>query len=77
MVKLKRIWVVAAFASVMLSCDGNKGSVVYSGHKWDVVRVNDSVLLVVPGLNSSKDAAPVVVKLNGSVKLNGNGDEKE
>ena len=40
-----------------------KEEIVYKGHRWDMVKINDSIYAIVPGLNSGKDAIPVVVNI--------------
>lgn len=39
-------------------------NLIHSGHKWDVVRLNDSIVVCTPGLNASSKLTPVVVNLN-------------
>lgn len=34
---------------------------IYSGHKWDVVKVNDSIVICVPGLNADDECVPKVI----------------
>lgn len=39
-------------------------NVLYSGQKWDVVKVNDSIVVCLPGLNADSELSPVVVNLH-------------
>ena len=39
-------------------------NLLYSGHHWDVVRLNDSTVVCVPGLNASSKSTPVVINLH-------------
>lgn len=39
-------------------------NVLYRGHRWDVVKVNDSTVVCMPGLNGSSKSTPVVINLH-------------
>jgi len=60
---MKRVLFLAVIA-VMASCGEPGGNVVYSGHKWDIVKLNDSTFLAVPGLNAKSDLKPVLLGLD-------------
>lgn len=36
---------------------------LYRGNQWDVIQLNDSIVTLIPGLNGSKEAIPVVVNI--------------
>lgn len=40
------------------------GHVLFRGHKWDVVNVNDSTVVCLPGLNADSELSPTVINLN-------------
>ena len=51
--------------TTVISENGKKYPIyLYQGSKWDVVQINDSILTLIPGLNGSGDARPVVVNIN-------------
>lgn len=37
---------------------------IYRGYYWDIVRLNDSIVVCTPGLNGSSKSTPVVINLN-------------
>jgi uncharacterized lipoprotein NlpE involved in copper resistance len=39
-------------------------NLIHSGHQWDVVKLNDSIAVCVPGLNASSKLTPVVINLH-------------
>jgi hypothetical protein len=43
------------------------GQVVYSGKKYDVVRIDDTTYLALPGLNYSKQGDPFLIKKEGGI----------
>lgn len=49
----------------MCSCSkqgrGNNPHILYEGHQWDVIRLNDSMVVCVPGLNANSKCTPVVI----------------
>ena len=36
---------------------------LYKGNQWDVIQLNDSIVTLIPGLNGSKEAVPIVVNI--------------
>jgi hypothetical protein len=54
---------------VLSSCCGHhegESNVLYDGQKCVIIRVNDSTLVIAPGINSAKDAQAQVVFLGKS-----------
>lgn len=39
-------------------------NVLYRGHRWDVVKVNDSTVVCMPGFNADSELVPVVINLH-------------
>lgn len=39
-------------------------NLIYSGHYWDIVRLNDSIVVCTPGLNGSSKSTPVAINLH-------------
>lgn len=39
-------------------------NVLYRGHRWDVVKVNDSIVVCLPGLDANSELVPVVINLH-------------
>lgn len=39
-------------------------NLIYSGHHWDVVRLDDSTFVCTPGLNGSSKSSPEVINLH-------------
>lgn len=67
-----RLLILILFISITLySCDrmntptkSDKYPVaLYKGNQWDVIQLNDSIVTLIPGLNGSKEAVPVVVNI--------------
>lgn len=61
---------IAILALLALTGCGDKmklnPNLIYSGQKWDVVRLNDSIAVCTPGLNANSKLTPVVINLNTS-----------
>ena len=67
-----RLLILSLFISITLySCDrmntptkSDKYPVaLYKGNQWDVIQLNDSIVTLIPGLNGSKEAVPIVVNI--------------
>lgn len=64
------IIILSALCAVALTgCDKERiGSgnpnVIFSGQKWDMVKVNDSTVVCLPGLNADSELTPVVINLH-------------
>lgn len=41
-------------------------NVLYRGHRWDVVKVNDSTVVCMPGFNADSELIPVVINLHNT-----------
>lgn len=41
-------------------------NLLYRGHRWDVVRLNDTTVVCTPGLNADSKSTPVVINLHHS-----------
>lgn len=39
-------------------------NLIHSGYRWDVVRLNDTIVVCTPGLNASSKLTPAVINLN-------------
>lgn len=54
-----------AFSLSICSCSKqerrNNPHILYEGHRWDVIRLNDSIVVCVPGLNANSKCTPVVI----------------
>lgn len=53
----------------MCSCNGHQtpntnSNVIFNGQKWDVVKLNDSIFVCLPGLNASSDLTPVIINIH-------------
>lgn len=61
---------LALLAMTLTGCDdGHDGmkpnsNLIYRGHYWDIVRLNDSIVVCTPGLNGSSKSTPVVINLH-------------
>jgi hypothetical protein len=64
---MKRILFFAVMAA-LTSCLEPNANIVYSGERWDIVRLNDSTFIAVPGLSGSSKMAPVVIETNQTDK---------
>ncbi len=45
-------------------CSNQNPNLIYRGHYWDIVRLNDSIVVCTPGLNGSSKSTPVVINLH-------------
>lgn len=41
--------------------EGINTKTVYKGHQWDIVQLNDSTFVAVPGLNAGKSSKPILL----------------
>lgn len=42
-------------------CNNNTSpNEIYHGHRWDVIKVNDSTYMALPGVNADKKSQPVM-----------------
>lgn len=59
-------FLLALLALALTGCEnGNRQpNVLYCGSRWDVVRLNDSTVVLVPGLNAKSGLTPVVINLH-------------
>lgn len=54
------LFIVCIFAC---GCNGGRieNNTIYKGHKYDIVKLNDTTFVVVAGLNGDKNFKPVVI----------------
>lgn len=45
-------------------CSNQNPNLIYRGYYWDIVRLNDSIVVCTPGLNGSSKSTPVVINLH-------------
>ena len=45
-------------------CSNQNPNLIYRGHRWDVIRLNDNIVICTPGLNGSSKSTPVVINLH-------------
>ena len=61
---------------IFLSCRRNNLSeesgevVIYKGQHWDVVKINDTMFMAIPGLNASKNLTPIMFNIKGNTATN-------
>lgn len=59
---------LALLALTLTGCENNSGkpnkNLLYSGQKWDIIRLNDSIVVCTPGLNANSKSTPVVINLH-------------
>ena len=62
---MKQIYYI--FLSLLLlcfiSCNKDNKPVLYAGHSYDIVQLNDSLAVIVPGLNSTGTEKPYLINL--------------
>ena len=60
----------------LFSCDPNfskRGEEkVYQGHRWDVIKINDSIYIALPGLNAEKSLTPIMFNVKEKKNENKN-----
>lgn len=63
----KMLFFMAVCGLLFCSCNHENSSTekeeyeIYSGRKWDIVKVNDSIFICVPGLNADAECVPKVI----------------
>lgn len=66
--KKPTLTLLALLALTLTGCEGNSRksnpNILYSGQKWDIVRLNDSIVVCTPGLNANSKSIPVVINLH-------------
>lgn len=45
-------------------CSNQTPNLIYRGYYWDIVKLNDSIVVCTPGLNGSSKSIPVVINLH-------------
>lgn len=61
-------------------CSNQTPNLIYEGHYWDIVRLNDSIVVCTPGFNGSSKSTPVVINLydpDCPCREKGGGNDKE
>ena len=67
-----KLFIISLISFITLgSCDNmnipntvNKyPTTLYKGSKWDAVQLNDSIIMLIPGLNGSNESKPLVIDI--------------
>jgi hypothetical protein len=68
MKNIKKILTFIIFPLILFSCNNNhnntQGELLYRGQRWDVVKLNDSVYALIPGMNTDKKLEPIIINVN-------------
>lgn len=62
---MKYIILLLSVLFILASCNKDKdaNNILYQGQKWNIVKINDTTLIIVPSYDSYKGDTPKVVKL--------------
>jgi len=65
---MKKLFGILLVLVLFSSCDRNyqekEKKIIYSGHRWDIIKMNDSIYVALPGLNGDKKSIPVIFNIN-------------
>lgn len=66
--KKPTLTLLALLAMTLTGCGSDNiqpnPNLLYSGHYWEIVRLNDSIVVCTPGLNGGSKSTPVVISLH-------------
>lgn len=67
--KKTTLTLLALLALTMAGCGGKDDikpnpNLIYSGYRWDVVRLNDSIVVCAPGFNADSESTPIIINLH-------------
>ena len=64
--KKPTLTILALLALTLTGCENEnrQSNVLHRGYRWDAVRLNDSTVVLAPGLNAKSGLTPVVVNLH-------------
>ena len=61
---LIKLMMCIVFVILSSSCDTkHNDNIIYSGQLWDVILVNDSIIIVVSGFNGDDKAKPIIFNI--------------
>jgi hypothetical protein len=61
---MKKVILLLCILSSCCNYHEDRAKVLYVGDKCEIIQINDSTIILAPGLNSKKDTKPKVVFLN-------------
>jgi hypothetical protein len=67
---MKKVILLLCVLSSCCNQRENGAKVLYVGDKCEIIQINDSTIVLAPGLNSKRDAEPKVVFLNRKIDNN-------